>query len=121
MFMMVGLTGVAVHLAVLWLCLNVGRFAFEWAQLSGTMVAMTTNFFLNNWLTFRDKRLWGREIWMGLLTFYAVCSIGSIANVGVATWIHGHDAIWWVAGTAGALMGAVFNYAASSAITWRGK
>jgi dolichol-phosphate mannosyltransferase len=42
-----------------------------------------------------------------------------VANVGVASWVHRGAAEWWLAGTAGALMGAVFNYAASAAFTWR--
>jgi dolichol-phosphate mannosyltransferase len=80
---------------------------------------MTSNFFLNNQFTYRDKRLKGTAMIVGLLTFYAVCSVGTIANIGVATWVYGAQPLWWLAGTAGAIMGVVFNYAASSALTWR--
>jgi dolichol-phosphate mannosyltransferase len=45
--------------------------------------------------------------------------VGAVANVGVASWVYGEQATWWLAGTAGALMGGVFNYAASSTFTWR--
>ena len=39
--------------------------------------------------------------------------------IGVADLIYNYDATWWRAGVAGALMAAVFNYAVSSALTWR--
>jgi dolichol-phosphate mannosyltransferase len=79
---------------------------------------MTWNFFLNNLLTYRDRRLKGWASLQGLLSFYIVCSVGAVANVGVASWVYGGEPTWWLAGTAGALMGGVFNYAASSTVTW---
>ena len=69
--------------------------------------------------TYRDRRLRGPAILKGLMSFYVVCSVGAIANIGVASWVYGGQPTWWLAGTAGALMGAVFNYAASSTLTWR--
>jgi dolichol-phosphate mannosyltransferase len=118
LFALVGGTGLLVHLWVLRQALALGV-AFDWAQTLAAYVAMTSNFVLNNQLTYRDRRLRGISVLSGLLTFYAVCSIGTIANVGVANWVHGNRPSWWVAGTAGAIMGVVFNYAASSVLTWR--
>ena len=93
--------------------------AFDAAQALAAYAAMTWNFALNNQLTYRDRRLRGWAALRGLVSFYGVCSVGAIANVGVANWVYGGKPSWWLAGTAGALMGAVFNYAASSTITWR--
>jgi len=118
LFALVGATGLAVHLLALHQALALSV-SFDWAQTFAAFTAMTWNFFLNNQLTYRDKRLKGSSILIGLLTFYAVCSVGTIANVGVATWVYGAHPLWWLAGTAGAIMGVVFNYAASSALTWR--
>lgn len=118
LFGLVGATGLFVHLAALQQALAFGM-AFNWAQAIAALVAMTSNFVLNNQLTYRDRRLSGLAALKGLLTFYAVCSVGAIANVGVASWVYGSDTSWWLAGTAGALMGVVFNYAASSVLTWR--
>lgn len=119
LFMLVGLSGLAVHLMALRAGLDAFDLGFNWAQTFATYVAMTWNFVLNNRLTYRDRRLTGLQALWGLLTFYAVCSVGAVANVGVASWIYDARSSWWLAGTAGALMGAVFNYAASSALTWR--
>jgi len=118
LFALVGTTGLFVHVWVLQQALSLGL-AFDWAQTTAAFAAMTSNFMLNNQFTYRDQRLRGWSALRGLLTFYAVCSIGTVANVGVAHWFYGGRSTWWLAGTAGALMGAVFNYAASSVFTWR--
>ena len=117
-FALVGATGLVVHLWALQQALNLGL-AFDWAQTTAAYLAMTSNFVLNNQLTYRDRRLKGWAAVGGLLTFYLVCSVGTVANVGVANWIYGSRPSWWLAGTAGAVMGLVFNYAASSVLTWQ--
>lgn len=118
MFGLVGASGLVVHLIALRVFL-LADFSFNLAQTAASFVAMTSNFFLNNQLTYRDRRLRGAGALIGLFTFYAVCSVGVLANVGVANLIYADPAYWWFAGTAGAIMGAVWNYAASSALTWR--
>ena len=55
----------------------------------------------------------------GLLSFYVICSVGAVANVGIAAFIYAKDPIWWLAGSAGAVVGAVWNYAASGFFTWK--
>jgi dolichol-phosphate mannosyltransferase len=118
-FGLVGLTGLVVHLAALNGLLAGAGLSFDAAQVLAAVVAMTWNFTVNNSFTYRDRRLTGTNWLRGLLSFYAVCSIGAIANVGVASWVYGNDPIWWLAGAAGALMGAVFNYAVTASVTWR--
>ena len=55
----------------------------------------------------------------GLVLFYLVCSVGLLANVGVAFSVYDQEPIWWLAGAAGALMGVVWNYAMSGLFVWR--
>jgi dolichol-phosphate mannosyltransferase len=119
LFMLVGVSGLGAHLLALKCALGLPQIGFDLAQTGAAYVAMTWNFFLNNLMTYRDRRLKGWEILKGLLSFYAVCSVGAVANVGVASWVYGGHPTWWLAGTAGALMGGVFNYVASSTVTWR--
>lgn len=120
MFALIGGSGVVVHLAVLAVASRHAGMPFVSAQLLATLVAMTSNFFLNNSLSYRDRRLKGWAMVWGLLSFYAVCSIGVVANVGVANFVFEQDWTWWISGLAGAVIGAVWNYAASSLTTWRG-
>jgi len=119
MFAMVGGTGLFVHLATLFVALEVLNWPFAEAQAAGALVAMTSNFILNNFLTYRDQRLKGFAILRGLFAFYLVCSVGLLANVGVAFSVYDQEPIWWLAGAAGALMGVVWNYAISGLFVWR--
>ncbi len=118
LFSAVGGIGLLVHLAVLAVAVD-WRLPFAVAQALSTWVAMTNNFFLNNYLTYADKRRRGWNIVTGLATFYLICSIGAIANVGIANAIYTQWSVWWQAGLAGALVGSVWNYAVSAIYTWR--
>ena len=118
MFAAVGASGLAVHLAVLKAAFALSALPFDFAQLIATYTAMLWNFILNNRLTYRDRRLRGLAAVKGFLSFAAVCSVGTIANIGVAKLVYANDPNWLIAGIAGALMAAVFNYAVSSVFTW---
>jgi dolichol-phosphate mannosyltransferase len=117
-FLGVGGMGVGVHLSLLGLSLWSGLGFLE-AEIIAVIGAISFNFTLNNIFTYRDRRLRGRKMIAGLLSFFAVCSVGAIANIGIGTWINGTDGRWWLAGLAGTVVGAVWNFAASSFVTWR--
>jgi dolichol-phosphate mannosyltransferase len=119
LFALTGLVGVAVHMLVLWAGLTFLALGFAVAQSMATLIAMTSNFFLNNILTYRDQRLRGWRLLRGLLTFYGICGIGATANVGIASYLFSANQIWWVAGLLGVVVGAVWNYAMSSIFTWK--
>jgi dolichol-phosphate mannosyltransferase len=106
-------------MTVLAAMLGVAQAEFDLAQAIAALVAMTGNFFLNNYLTYRDKRLRGARLFIGLLTFYAACSVGTVANIGAASYVFQHNYSWWLSGMAGVAIGAVWNYAATSLFTWR--
>jgi dolichol-phosphate mannosyltransferase len=119
LFALVGGLGVGVHLGVLQLLTAGLGMDFVPAQILATLIAMTSNFFLNNALTYADRKLRGRRLWTGLLGFYAICSLGGLANVSIATLIYEWNHMTLVAGLAGAVMSSVFNYAVTRAFTWR--
>jgi dolichol-phosphate mannosyltransferase len=119
LFVGVGLLGVGVHLAVLGALLHGAGVAFLWAQAAATLVAMTSNFALNNIVTYRDRRLRGRRFLWGLLSFYGVCAIGAFVNVQVADYVYEQGEIWALAGLLGAGVGSVWNFGVSSVVTWR--
>ncbi len=118
-FCAVGAVGVAVHLAALALLNGVQDASFAQNQWEATAVAMTANFLLNNYVTYRDRKLRGAALVRGLLLFYLVCGIGAAANVGVATLLLQDGVLaWGAAGVAGALITVVWNYAVSSTLVW---
>src|SRR5216683_2445457 len=119
LFAMVGSIGLFVHLITLDIALHAVAVPFAQAQALAAILAMTSNFVLNNFLTYRDQRLKGVAVLRGLLLFYLVCGVGLVANVGVAFSVYDQRPIWWLAGAAGGLMGVVWNYAMSGLFVWR--
>ena len=119
LFAMVGSIGLIVHLVALYIALEGFDIIFAESQAIAALTAMTSNFLLNNFLTYRDQRLKGFGILRGLVIFYLVCGVGLMANVGVAFSVYDQEPIWWLAGAAGALMGVVWNYAMSGLFVWR--
>ena len=51
--------------------------------------------------------------------FYVICTIGAISNIGVANWLYVNKPVWWLAGLAGSVVGAVWNFALSNTYVWR--
>jgi dolichol-phosphate mannosyltransferase len=118
LFGFVGGTGLVVHLTSLYILTGLGV-AFAVAQTVAVIAAMTWNFFLNNLITYRDRRLRGLALVRGLLTFYAICAVGAVANVGAAEYVFDYRGIVWLAGIAGAMIGVSWNFTVSSYLTWR--
>ncbi len=125
-FAFIGGIGVFVHMAILWALFIVAyqsaEQTFAFSQAVAALVAMTFNFFLNNFLTYRDRRLRGWSILRGWLSFTIACSLGAAANVGIATYLFQSDALgnigWITSAIAGIIVGAVWNYAVTSVYTW---
>ncbi len=117
-FALVGAFGVLVNLVVLDIAQRAGL-AFGAAQTAGTIVAMVANFQLNNQLTYRAQRLKGNKAWRGLLLFLVVCSLGAVANIGIARALYMEHGRSLLAGAAGAAVGVVWNYAVSATLVWR--
>ena len=118
-FSMVGALGLVLSIGMLYLLFSVLKMEFTTAQAITTFVAMTANFFLNNSLTYRDRRLRGRRVVMGLVTFYAACFVGAVLNVRIAQFTKDTGVPWYLAGACGLAVGAVWNYGVTSITTWR--
>ncbi len=114
----IGIVGVGVHLALLSTLLSLLGATFATAQAGAVIGAMTFNFALNNRFTYRDRQLRGLAWVGGLLSFYLVCSLGAVANVGIGSLVYEQYHGWWIAGIAGAVVGSVWNYVASGWLTW---
>ena len=118
LFTAVGGIGVGIHVAILGALYKGLGVDFYLSQISATLITMTINFTLNNMFTYRDRRLRGKSFLVGLLSFYLVCSIGALANLQFAEFLFSHHSHWALAGLAGAIVGAVWNYAMTSVFTW---
>jgi dolichol-phosphate mannosyltransferase len=118
-FSTVGAVGVLLASVVLYTLVSVFNMDFLKAQAITTFAAMTGNFFLNNSMTYRDRRLKGRRVLTGLTTFYLACSLGAVINLRIAESAKGLGLPWYIAGACGLAVGAVWNYGITSFTTWR--
>lgn len=117
-FCLIGAFGVGVHLAVLsagwWLGLD-----FLAAHAAATVIAMTTNFLLNNALTYRERMLRGWRMAVGWASFCVASSVGVLGNIGAAYWLQQAEHGWTLSALAGILIGTVWNYVTTRKLTWR--
>jgi len=116
LFALIGGLGLLVHLAALWVGLNIVWLGFRAGQSLATVVAMPSNFVLNNQFPIGTS---GIALWRGLVVFYLICGLGAVANVGVASYAFTSSHTWWLAVVAGTVVGAAWNFAMSSVFTWR--
>ena len=120
LFAMIGAIGLIVHILTLSVVLHwFSWINFDAAQLIATIVAMGSNFILNNEITYRPYRYGGLGMVGGFLGFALGCSVGALANIDVASWLFRANETWWAAGLAGALLSVVWNYAVSTNLVWR--
>ena len=119
MFVTVGMFGAGGHLLVLGVLTQALHYPFLVGQSIATAVAMTINFFFNNMLTYRDRKLHGWGLARGLASFYVACGLGAFINVVVARFLFDNGIPWWMSGLLGALIGAVWNFTITSSFTWR--
>ncbi|MBM5800328.1 MAG: glycosyltransferase family 2 protein [Cyanobacteria bacterium K_DeepCast_35m_m2_023] len=118
-FALVGASGVVVQLLVTQLLMGGGGLDFERALPFAVVAAASSNYLINNALTFRFQRLQGLALVRGLLKFLLVASLPVLANVGLASAYYSfiaRDTFW--AQLAGIVVVFVWNYAASSRFVW---
>jgi dolichol-phosphate mannosyltransferase len=120
LFALVGGLGLGVHLLVLSMMME-WRAPFMLAQITAVAVAMLFNYAVNNEFTYRDRRLSGVNFLGGFVIFAIICSVGAIANIGVANLAIEETNSWSLAGIAGATMSAVFNFGGASSMVWGGR
>ena len=121
LFGMVGLSGVFVQLFTTFLCLNLSIQPYVIAHSIGVFMAMTSNYYFNNLLTYKDRSLRGFSFFKGLLSFYLICSAGALANIAIAKLFFDYTEIWVLSSLMGAILGAVWNFIFSSIFTWKAR
>ena len=121
LFGMVGLSGVFVQLFTTFLCLNLSIQPYVTAHSIGVFMAMTSNYYFNNLLTYKDRSLKGFGFFKGLLSFYLICSAGALANIAIAKLFFDYTEIWVLSSLMGAILGAVWNFIFSSIFTWKAR
>jgi dolichol-phosphate mannosyltransferase len=117
-FITVGVFGAAIHFSTLYLLLFIG-FDFWACQFGATVTAMVNNFLINNMLTYSDRRLLGKNLFVGMAYYGAASAIGILANVGVASYVftfQGRSTI--VSSLSGVLVDLIWRYSFANRIIW---
>ena len=119
-FGLVGMAGMAIHGGIFFV-LRIAGWSFLSSQIVAVVVAASSNYLVNNILTFRARRLRGTALLIGLIKFLVVCSLGLVANIGVSTAVYTNmreGSLGIVAVFAGILVDFIWKYAASSRLVW---
>jgi dolichol-phosphate mannosyltransferase len=119
LYLLVGALGLVTHLISLLVLMGWCHMQFVPAQVMATFLAMTENFFLNNLITYRDRRFRGIRLLTGGGRFVLACSFGAWANVVFARALVQSGDEWYLAGLAGIVLGSVWNLSISSLFTWQ--
>ncbi len=119
LYLLVGALGLVTHLLTLLVLTHLYAVHFVTAQIAATFVAMLENFYLNNAITFRDRRFEGARVLIGAARFVLACSFGAWANIIFARALVQSGVEWYLAGLAGIILGSVWNLSISSVFTWQ--
>ena len=125
-YCLIGLIGVLIHIFSFLILFKVMQLNFFHSYLPAMLITMTSNFFINNALTFRHVQLLKpKDVIRGLFLYYIICSFGAFSNIMIATNIYNSsifsnlDLNWIVATFSGLLVSSVWNYLVSSRMSWR--
>ncbi|MEK7217967.1 MAG: glycosyltransferase family 2 protein [Patescibacteria group bacterium] len=122
-YCLVGAMGMVVTLlglraAVVVLALAGWRDDFLVELLAGIEAAIVFNFLLNNIWTFGRQRLRGWGAVLGFIRYNAVCLVGALATLSVASSLRSGGIDEFLSVAAAGFLGAVWNYTMSRLFTW---
>ena len=120
LFCMVGLSGIFVQLLITGFAMLLIN-QFPTSQTLGIVAAMTSNYFLNNTITFQERKLKSFDLIRGLFSFYLICSLGALINIATASYFFDFSSNWLISSFIGACFGAVWNFTLTSIFTWKSK
>ena len=119
-FAFVGFTGVMVQFLISYSLMWFFEIPFSKVLPFAVVCAATSNYLINNWLTFRRNRLRNKALLIGLIKFLVVASLPIIANVGLASSFYKFvSPNTLLSQSAGIIVVFIWNYAASSRLVWK--
>ena len=121
-FGMVGLSRIFVQLISTEIQISILDIHFTKALPLSVLIAATSNYLINNALTFRAKRLQNYKLLKGLIKFLIVVSLPVIANIFLAISFYKAFQLntFW-AQICGIVLIFIWNYLASTKFVWKNK
>jgi dolichol-phosphate mannosyltransferase len=118
-FCLVGLSGVGVNLGILWLLVEKAVLDEVLSSAIAIEISIITNFLLNNYFTFRDKRQTG-SFFPRLVKFNIVSLAGAAINLGLFWFFTSAlDVYYILAQVFGIIVATLWNYFLNTIWTWR--
>ena len=118
-FGLVGLSGVCVQFFIVSFLTKILFIDFYKALPFAVIGAASSNFLINNMLTFRFNKLKNLSLLFGYVKYLLVASLPIIANIGITTTFYNYVARdKFVAQIAGIVIVYAWNYLASSSFIW---
>ena len=118
-FGFVGLSGILVQFLIVVLLTKIFLIDFYKALPFAVIGAASSNFLINNFLTFRFNKLKNLSLLFGYLKYLLVASLPIIANIGITTTFYNYVARdKFIAQLAGIVIVYAWNYLASSSFIW---
>lgn len=120
-FVLVGVSGIFINQLFFYLARRFFALPDERALLVGIEAAIISNFFMNNFFTFRDQMLQGIvKITRGFTYFQAICLVGAYINYAVALHLsHFLSVNIYLANTIGIIIASFWNYFLNAYVIWR--
>jgi dolichol-phosphate mannosyltransferase len=115
---LVGASGVAVHLFVLYLLYVAAGLRYPVSLALAIETAMVSNYILNNEWTFKEDRFLGLKWWKGLFKFNLACMTGGILNLAIGWYLVEKGVPWFYASVLGIWVGTSWNYLSNRLFTW---
>ena len=99
---------------------NIIGYNFNGALIVSVFIAAASNFYVNNILTFRFERLYGFDLFRGLLQYLLVISLPIALNISIANIVYTQVTENTIsAQLAGIIIAYAWNYIATSKFIWR--
>lgn len=118
----VGVSGLIVATISLFICQQIFNFSQANSLIISIELSIITNFFLNNYWTFKQNMLRGFwKLTRGIITFHAICLGGALINQAIAVKLISFEFTVYLANACGYLIAAIWNYIINVNITWKGK
>jgi dolichol-phosphate mannosyltransferase len=111
--------GAIAHLIALGAAFRVFQLTFIYELTLAAFVAMVSNFYLIDRLTFEYAKRSGSRFIFGLIKFLMICGLGASINVLIASHLFELGLPWILSGLAGIIFVSVWNYSLSILFVWK--
>ena len=120
-FCLVGLSGVLINIGLLWSLTEFAGLFYLFSAAISIETAIVSNFTLNNYFTFRDRRSTGIKSFLNRLTkFNLVSLVGLGINLGIIWLLTEVLGIYYLlSNLCGIAIATLWNYLANSRWTWK--